>query len=276
MVAAPESDAPLLLERAPGLLRLRLNRPHRRNALNGALHDELDEVTRALEDDTDTRVVLVEGAGPVFCAGADLHAGNVTRSGSDWSSRRRDEGAWQRTLGRLDRLPQVTVAALHGAVVGGGALLAAACDVRIAADDTIVRIPELALGVPLTWGGLPLLVREVGLPLARDWVLSGRPVPHDELLRSGFAQQVVLSPRLHATVDEYVDSLLAISPPVLAMTRAMTSALDRAHPAMAAGWADADLLNWSIAEQLEALDALDDVQHRGVAERAEPPEDELP
>ena len=273
MADPDESDAPLLVERAPGLLRLRLNRPHRRNALNGVLHDALDEVTRALEDDTDTRVVLLEGAGPVFCAGADLHSGNVIRSGSDWPSRRRDEGAWQRTLERLDRLPQVTVAALHGAVVGGGVLLAAACDVRIAADDTILRIPELALGIPLTWGGVPLLVREVGLPLTRDWVLSGRPVAHDELLRSGFAQQVVPSARLHATVDEYVDSLLAISPPVLAMTRAMTSALDRAHPAMAAGWADADLLHWSIAEQ---LDALDDAGGRGAAGRAEPPADELP
>ncbi len=211
--------------------------------------------------------MVIEAAGSVFCAGADLRDGNVTASGSDWSSRRRDDGAWQRTLERLDRLPQVTVAALRGAVVGGGALLAAACDVRIASDDTTVRIPELALGVPLTWGGVPLLVREVGLPLARDWVLSGRLVHHEELLRSGFAQQVVASADLAATVDAYADTLLAVSPPVLAMTRAMTSALDRSHPAMAAGWADADLLHWSIAEQLRALED---------ARRPDPPEAELP
>jgi enoyl-CoA hydratase/carnithine racemase len=71
-------------------------------------------------------------------------------------------------LEQFDRIPQATIARLHGHVIGGAALLAAACDIRVAADDTVVRIPELAIGIPLTWAGIPLLVREIGLPLTRD------------------------------------------------------------------------------------------------------------
>src|SRR5690606_38277646 len=133
-------------------------------------------------------------------------------------------------------------------VVGGGALLAASCDIRVASDDTVLRIPELAIGIPLTWAGIPTHVREVGLPLARDWVMTCRPVHADELLRSGFAQRVVPTAELDAAVDECVRQLLAIPPGPLAMTRAMTSAIGRTSPAMVAGWGDADLQQWSFTE----------------------------
>jgi enoyl-CoA hydratase/carnithine racemase len=81
-------------------------------------------------------------------------------------ARRRASGRWQRLLDDLERLPQVTVARLQSHVIGGGALLAAACDLRVAADDLAVAIPEVAIGIPLTWAGLPRLVR------------ADRPAPH--------------------------------------------------------------------------------------------------
>jgi enoyl-CoA hydratase/carnithine racemase len=132
--------------------------------------------------------------------------------------------------------------------VGGAALLAAACDIRIAADDVALRIPELVLGIPLTWAGVPLLVREVGLPLTRDWVMTGRSVAADELQRSGFVQRMVAPDDLDGAVDECVEQLLAVAPGPLAMTRALTAAIGRSHPAMVAGWADADLQQWSFTE----------------------------
>ncbi|MEZ5382218.1 MAG: enoyl-CoA hydratase/isomerase family protein [Microthrixaceae bacterium] len=247
LVAAQHGPA-LEVVRSAGLVRLRLNRPGKLNALNAEICSALTEALADLERDAHTRVVVLEGSGPSFCAGADLAGGNVTETGSGWSARRWDQGRWQRVLEAFDRIPQATVASLHGHVIGGGSLLAAACDVRIAGDDSTMRIPELALGIPLTWGGIPLLAREVGLALTRDWVMSGREVGPQELLRSGFAQQVVEAEHLGATVDSYVEGLLSLAPPVLAMTRAMTSALGRGHPAMTAGWADADLLAASLAE----------------------------
>ena len=128
------------------------------------------------------------------------------------------------------------------------ALLSAACDIRIAADSTRLRIPELAIGIPLTWAGIPLLVREVGLALTRDWVMTCRWVESDELLRSGFVQRLVAADALDSAVDACIAELLAVPPGPLAMARAMTSAIGRTSPAMVAGWGDADHQQWSFTE----------------------------
>lgn len=231
------------------VVRLRLERPERLNALDDALRRALAEVLHGLEDRPEVGVVVLEGAGRSFSAGADLTSTAYPPVQGEWATRRHRTGTWQRVLEQLDRIPQVTVARLQGHVIGGAALLAAACDIRIAADDVVVRIPELAIGIPLTWAGIPLLVREVGLPLARDWVMTCRPVGAEELHRSGFAQRLVSRDELDAELERCVAQLLAVPPGPLAMTRAMTSALGRSHPAMAAGWGDADHQQWSFTEE---------------------------
>src|SRR5207244_10878209 len=111
--------------------------------------------------------------------------------GAGWAQRRHAMGAWQRLLDLLERVPQVTVASIQGHCVGGAALLAVACDLRIGAHDLQVRIPELAIGIPLTWGGVPRLVRELGLPLARDLVMTGRVRDGPSALAAGFVQRLV-------------------------------------------------------------------------------------
>ena len=228
--------------------RLVLDRPDKLNALNDEIRSGLASACSELEDDPSIRVVVLEGAGRAFSAGADLSGAAYPDLDVDWSTRRHLTGAWQRLLDQLGRIPQATIARLHGHVIGGAALLAAACDIRVAADDTVVRIPELAIGIPLTWAGVPLLVREVGLPLTRDWVMTGRHVAADELLRSGFAQRVVPAEDLDAAVAACVDELVSMPAGPLAMTRALTSAIGRQAPGMVAGWADPDLLSWSFGE----------------------------
>lgn len=237
---------------------VRLDRPDALNALDDPTRRALADVLDALEEDTTTRVVVLEGAGRAFSAGADLRAGanppETTAPDTTWNERRTATGSWQRVLERLGRIPQATVARLHGHVIGGGALLAAACDLRVGATSTVVRIPELAIGIPLTWAGVPLLAREVGLPRTRDWVMTGRPVEADELLASGFLQRLVPDDDLDGAVDEVVESLVSMPAGPLAMTRALTAALGRQDPGMVAGWADADLLHWSMREP-EGIDA---------------------
>src|SRR5688500_7482778 len=231
--------------------RLALSRPDKLNALNDDIRRELADAVAELEERPDVRVVVLSGAGRAFSAGADLTTSSyppASDAANDWAARRHRTGTWQRLLERLDRIPQVTVARLHGHVIGGAMLLAAACDIRVAAADTVARIPELAIGIPLTWAGIPLLVREVGLPLARDWVMTCRPIPADELHRSGFAQRVVSAGDLDSAVEECVAQLLRVPGGPLAMTRAMTSAIGRTHPAMVAGWGDADHMHWSLTE----------------------------
>jgi enoyl-CoA hydratase/carnithine racemase len=225
-----------------------LDRPEKLNPLSLAVCDALAEELHVLADRPAVSVVVLRGEGRSFSAGADLSRDGQLPLDTDWVTRRHDHGRWQRVLEAFDRLGQVSVARLQGHVIGGATLLAAACDVRIAADDVVFRVPEVAMGIPLTWAGVPLLVREVGLPRARDWILSGRDVSPDELATSGFAQHVVARDLLDDTVEAYVAALLAQPPAALAMTRAMTSALGRSHPAMVAAWADADLLQWSLRE----------------------------
>ena len=119
-------------------------------------------------------------------------------------------GAWQRLLDLLERVPQVTVASIQGHCVGGAALLAVACDLRIGAQDLQVRIPELAIGIPLTWGGIPRLVRELGLPLARDLVMTGRVLDGPSALAAGFVQRLVGPGELEAATAALVAEVLAM------------------------------------------------------------------
>lgn len=244
----PADEAVLDVSIDGPVARLTLDRPSKLNALNEAVRRSLAAALDDLEDRPEVRVLVLAGAGRAFSAGADLRSTAYPPVEGDWSTRRHRTGTWQRLLEQLDRIPQVTVARLHGHVVGGAALLAAACDIRIAADDTVVRIPELAIGVPLTWAGIPLLVREIGLPLARDWIMTCRSVSADELSRSGYAQRVVPTAELDAAVSACVDQLLAVPPGPLAMTRSMMSAIGRTSPAMVAAWGDADHQQWSFTE----------------------------
>jgi enoyl-CoA hydratase/carnithine racemase len=245
-VSAPED--PVAFEVDGRVARLELRRPEALNALDDAVRLALRAALDDLEERPDVSVLVLSGAGRAFSAGADLRTTAYPPVEGDWATRRHRTGTWQRLLDQIGRVPQATVAALHGHVVGGAALLAAACDLRVAADDTVLRIPELAIGIPLTWAGIPLLVREVGLPVARDWVMTCRRVDAAELLRTGFVTRVAPADALDAAVGECVDQLLAVPPGPLAMTRSMTAAIGRAGPAMAAGWGDADHQQWAFTE----------------------------
>jgi enoyl-CoA hydratase/carnithine racemase len=244
------ADGPVAFSVEGRVARLALQRPRSLNALDDGTRLALKAALDELEERPDVAVLVLTGAGRAFSAGADLRTTAYPPDDADagWATRRHRTGTWQRLLDQLGRVPQATVAALHGHVVGGGALLAAACDIRIAAEGTVVRIPELAIGVPLTWAGIPLLAREVGLPVTRDWVMTCRPVDADELLRTGYATRLAPADGLDDAVAACVDQLLAVPPGPLAMTRAMTAALGRAAPAMAAGWGDADHQRWAFTE----------------------------
>src|SRR5439155_1560732 len=153
---AAVSEAVIVDRSAPGLARLHLNRPEKLNALNDDVRRGLWAACAEVADDVSTRVVVIQGEGRCFSAGADLASGSTAPpAGAEeptWAQRRHDRGGWQRLLDLIESLPQVTVAGLHGHCIGGAALLAAACDIRVADETVGVRIPELAIGIPLTWG----------------------------------------------------------------------------------------------------------------------------
>ena len=231
------------------LVRITLDRPKQLNALNDNVRQEIAATLNELMERPDIRVLILSGNGKSFCAGADLQTTSYPKVEGDWSTRRNRTSTWQRVLEQLDRIPQVTIASMQGHVIGGGALLATACDFRIIADDVTFRIPELALGIPNVWNGTPLLAREVGLPLTRDWVMTARKVYADELQRSGWAQRLVSRAELIEKTEALIQQLLDIPAAPLAMTRSMTSALGRTKSGMNLGWADADMQQWAFTEE---------------------------
>lgn len=231
-------------DRAVG--RITLDRPAKLNALNEAVRLGLQQAIDQLAERDDMRVLVIAGAGRAFSAGIDL--GEPIATPLDPLAQRRLSGRWQRLLDDLERLPQVTIAQLHGHVVGGAALLAAACDLRVGADDVAVAIPEVALGIPLTWAGLPRLVREIGLPRTRELVMTGRRLPAVEAHAWGYLHRVVHANELGDAVDTLTAELVAQPAAALALTVDALRALGRATSAADLSWADPDLLRWSLRD----------------------------
>lgn len=165
-----------------------LDRPERLNALSRTTLRELERACRWLDETTAIRVAVVRGAGRAFSAGFDL---DDFRTIDDDATPRDNADLGRVAAEALTDCRPLTVAALHGHVVGGGLVLAAACDVRMAADDVRFSIPEVDLGIPLAWGGIPRLVRELGPAVTKELVLTCRPFDAAEAKALRFLNRVV-------------------------------------------------------------------------------------
>ena len=140
-----------------------LNRPAARNALSRALMRDLTRTARELAERNDIDVVLLTGAGGVFSAGADLNDANAWADDALSTIERREIASTGFKLCKAwEEMPQISIAAIEGYAVGGGLALSLACDWRVMADDAFVSLPEIALGIPLTWGTIPRLVNLLG------------------------------------------------------------------------------------------------------------------
>jgi enoyl-CoA hydratase/carnithine racemase len=242
--ADPPTTAHLGLAVEGPIARVSLARPAVLNALSVELLEELERLCRWLGERDDLRVVVLAGQGRAFSAGADLSS--LARLTATDGSARAAAAAGDRAASAIEALPQVTVAQLHGRCVGGGVVLALACDLRVAAAGTRFSIPEVDLGIPLAWGGIPRLLREVGPGLARDLVLTCREFDADEARVAGLVSRVVPDDELEAEVTALADELAAKARlPVRATLDAVASAVGLGAPA---GWSDADSLLAALAD----------------------------
>jgi enoyl-CoA hydratase len=170
---------------ADGVVTLTLNRPEARNAVNLEMCEELLRTLRNISLDEAVRVVFIRGAGPVFCAGADLNE----RKGKsvEWIRARRMTAfaAYE----ALEALPMPCIALVHGAVIGSGVEIAAACDFIVAAPDAAFRTPEAQRG---SVGATQRLPRVLGKRLAKDLMFTGRSLGAEEALAAGWVSRVVV------------------------------------------------------------------------------------
>ena len=216
---------------------LALDVPAKLNPLSVACLLELADAAQWFDGHEDVKAVIVRGNGRAFTAGADLAAfsggGGPDRAGTD---------AGRVMAEALTVMQAVTVAAIHGHCVGGGLVLAAACDLRVATDDVRFMIPEVDLGIPLAWGGIPRLVREIGPAATRDLVMTCRPFGAAEAQALGFVNRVVPASELDGTVQELAGQLASKSAFTLRATlRAVDAAAEALVPTGGA-WNDADSL----------------------------------
>ena len=157
-----------------------LNRPEKRNALNLALWDALDQAIRLAEEDEEARVILLRGEGKSFCSGLDISPENELTTaigGTPGASQKltffKLVRKTQDIHTRLERLTRPTVAVIHGHCLGAGLELVLCCDIRLCSQETIFALPEAKLGLITDVGGLQRLPRIVGPGHAREMAFRG-------------------------------------------------------------------------------------------------------
>jgi enoyl-CoA hydratase/carnithine racemase len=224
-----------------------LSRPERRNALNGLALEEIEDCFGALQTRFATRVVVLAGRGPSFCAGADLRdPPNAARlaSGSGATPRERRHAAQLglRAARAVERCEALTIARIQGHAIGGGLVLALACDFRVAAEDAVLSVPEVDLGLPLTWGALPRLVQELGAARARELVLLCERVGAERALQWGLLSHVAPAAGLDALVEDLAARLAAKPEAAVHMTKTQLRAYAAAAALGDVSEADGDLL----------------------------------
>jgi enoyl-CoA hydratase/carnithine racemase len=184
------------------------DRPERLNALSRVLLGEVVDACRWLDATTEIKAVVVRGAGRAFSAGFDLGDFQQLDGRHDDAVSPRDSADLGRVAAEaLTDVRPLTVAAIHGHCVGGGLVLAAACDLRIAAEDARFSIPEVDLGIPLAWGGIPRLVRELGPAVTKELVLTCRPFGADEAHALRFLNRVVPADEVVAAAEQLAAEL---------------------------------------------------------------------
>ncbi len=221
--------------------RLTLNRPSKLNPLSTLTLIEIADAARWFDADRTVKVVIVSGAGTSFSAGADVSSfGNNLATGGLTARESADTG--REMAEAMERMRAVTIAAIRGHCIGGGLVLAGACDLRIAADDTYFSIPEVDLGIPLAWGGIPRLVREIGPAMTRELVLTCRRFSAEEARSLGFLNRVVPADEVLPAAEALAEELAAKSSLTLQVTKRHVNAVLESMSAAGRNLADADSL----------------------------------
>jgi methylglutaconyl-CoA hydratase len=200
-----------------GIASITLNRPEKRNALNPELIAALSEALAISSRDSKVRVVLIAGTGKDFCAGLDLlglDGGNEADSLEHLASAQRLADV----LLAIRRHPRPVVAVVHGRALGGGAGIATACDLILAADSAAIGYPEVKIGfVPAIVGAL--LRRSVTEKRMFELLAGGEPVAAREAQAIGLVNQVFPDAEFEARVKAYVQNLACKSASALSLTK---------------------------------------------------------
>lgn len=242
------ADSLVLLERSrPGVAVVTLNRPEKRNALNIPLLEAFCETVEQLNEEAATRVIIFTGAGPVFCAGLDL------AEARDPALAHRSAELVARALRAIMTSPNVTIAAVHGAAVAGGAGIMLACDFAVAADDLRTGFPEVRRGLV---AGLVMtfLRRKVPEHAAREMLLLGDLIDANTARAYGIVHTVCAADTLLDEAMKIADLALKGAPGAIARTKTLYDTLW--HRPVNEHLAEAQKLHEAVRTAAEAQEGL--------------------
>jgi enoyl-CoA hydratase/carnithine racemase len=205
-------ENPVLLERADGVARVTLNRPAQRNAVDLPTCIALRGIFEQLDGDDAVRAVLIAGAGPLFCAGADLKE----RDGRDMEWVRRRRLAAFATYDAIERCSKPVVALVHGAAIGSGGEIALAADFVIAEEDAYFQFPEPKWG---TVGATQRLQRAIGLRSAKELLLTGRKLDAQEAQMRGLVARLAPKGGLEAAGHKAAGAIVAAPALAIRLTK---------------------------------------------------------
>jgi enoyl-CoA hydratase len=217
--------ATLKVELKGGVATVTLNRPEARNAMSARLMRDMIACAAKLGPRHDLDVVIVRGAGKWFSAGADLRDASRWGNGALPLDRQREIASLGYRMARAwEELPQITIAAIEGYAIGGGLALVAALDWRVIAADAFVSLPEIALGIPLTWGTLPRLVNLVGPARAKRLAILCERIPAAEARAMALVDAIAPPGKALAEARALAKKVLALPRNSVRMTKESVNA----------------------------------------------------
>jgi enoyl-CoA hydratase/carnithine racemase len=206
-----------------------LNRPEKRNAMSQELLRRLSAALRAAAADEDVNCVVLRGEGPDFSAGVDL--GELQASGGSATSLRTFREVFLDCANIAEAMTKPVVCQIHRTCVGGALEVALGCDLRVAADDARLGLPEVRFGIIPDVGGSTRLPAVVGLGRAKELIMTGRTIGAEEALRIGLVNRIAPVERLEEATSELVAELVANSPVAVGRVKRVVDA--SARPALA-------------------------------------------
>lgn len=218
----------VLIQRDGSILRITLNRPDVRNAIDEEVINSLSSAATAAADDRTLRAIVLAGNGKAFCAGADIGwmAKAIAYSRQENLS---DAEDLARLMERFDTLPVPVIGRVQGSALGGGVGLAAICDIVVATDDAVFGLTEVKLGI-LPAVVAPYVLRKIGISPARELFLTGARFDALRAKEIGLVHEVVPADLLDAAVSRRVAEVLAASPAGIARAKALIREIAGAQP----------------------------------------------
>ena len=223
----------ITIERSGGIAQVRFDRSDNLNAMSLDLMHELTEVALAFQDDLETIAVVLTGGPKAFSAGIDLRDAKMWDAFADTIGRRRQALMIGPKMCRAwESMEQITICAIEGHCVGGALALAVSCDFRIMGRGARLRVPELKLGLNLSWQSIPRMVRLVGPARTKQIVVLAEEMTAEQAFDWGLAQEVTEDGVALAAATAMAKKVTAMPPIPVRMTKqavnAVTNALNHA------------------------------------------------